>query len=153
MQTVKWLQVLLFNINNSIQHYSFICTQSNGSKYSKVSWTIQLNISHLFSRSLNVMCAIDRTLSGATTPGSNDNEEVFHIPRNRASQSDCLVSYPRHSLEVGSYSSARMQSVYSTGPADLTRPLQVRVHLGVMVIKDYSILLKAPGIEPHHLIV
>ena len=33
---MKWLQVLLFNTNHSIQHYSFICTQSNGSKYCSV---------------------------------------------------------------------------------------------------------------------
>ena len=33
LQTVKWLQVLLFNTNYSIQHYSFICTQPNGYKY------------------------------------------------------------------------------------------------------------------------
>ena len=29
----KWFQVLLFNTNYSIQHYSFIYIQSNGSKY------------------------------------------------------------------------------------------------------------------------
>ena len=33
LYTVKWLQVLLFNTNNSIQYYSFICTQLNSSKY------------------------------------------------------------------------------------------------------------------------
>ena len=33
LQTVKWLQVLLFNTNYLIQHYSFICTQSNDSEY------------------------------------------------------------------------------------------------------------------------
>ena len=66
---------------------------------------------------------IDRTLSGATTlgqsgPGSDDNEGVLHIPQNSSitgtSPSDCLVSHP----ENLSYSSAEMQSVYSTGPAD-----------------------------------
>ena len=36
----------------------------------------------------------------------------------RASPSDCLVSYPGHSLEE-SYSSAEMQSGYFTAPADL----------------------------------
>ena len=46
---MKWLQVLLFNINYSSQYYSFDCTQSNGSKYYNVSLTIQLNISHLFT--------------------------------------------------------------------------------------------------------
>ena len=34
------------------------------------------------------------------------------------SPSDCLVSYPGHSLGGESYSSAEKQSVYSTTPAD-----------------------------------
>ena len=45
---------------------------------------------------------IDRTLLRATTPG---NEMVLHIPQSssitRASLTDCLVSYPGHSLRVG----------------------------------------------------
>ena len=66
--------------------------------------------------------AIDKTLSGATTPGqsgpgSNVNEEVLCIPESssitRASPSDCLVLYLEHSLGE-SYSFAEMQSVYST---------------------------------------
>ena len=72
---------------------------------------------------------IDRALSGATTPGqsgpgSDDNEGVLHIPQSSSiagtSPSDCLVSYPGHSLGgVGSYPSAEKQSVYSTAfPAD-----------------------------------
>ena len=36
-----WFQVLLFNITFSIQHYSFICTQTNGSKYCNVIPIIQ----------------------------------------------------------------------------------------------------------------
>ena len=49
LHTVKWFQILLFNTYNSIQYYLFVCTQLNGSKYSYVSLTIQLNISHLFT--------------------------------------------------------------------------------------------------------
>ena len=46
---------------------------------------------------------IDRTLSGATTPGesgpgSYGNEGVLPSSRTGASQSDGLVSYPGHSL-------------------------------------------------------
>ena len=52
--------MILFNINYwfahsevvtiiAIQHYWFISTQSNGSKYSYVLQTIQLDISHLFT--------------------------------------------------------------------------------------------------------
>ena len=33
LHAVKWFQVLLFNIDITIQHYSFICAQSNGFKY------------------------------------------------------------------------------------------------------------------------
>ena len=47
LHTVKWLQVLIFNINYCIEHFSFIYTQLNGS-YCYVSLTIQLNISYLF---------------------------------------------------------------------------------------------------------
>ena len=71
---------------------------------------------------------IDRTLSGITTlgqsaPGSDGNEGVFHIPQSSSvtetSPSDYLVSYLGHSLEEP-YSSAEIQSVYSTAPADWT---------------------------------
>ena len=50
-----------------------------------------------------VLFNIDRALSGATIPGqsgpgSNNNEEVLHIPQRSSitgtSPSDCLVSYP-----------------------------------------------------------
>ena len=50
---------------------------------------------------------MDRALSGATTlgqsgPGSDGNEGVFRIPQNSSTAgtlpSDCLVSYPGHSL-------------------------------------------------------
>ena len=63
---------------------------------------------------------IDGTLSSATTPGqsrpgSDSNERVFHIPQNSsitgASLSECLVSYPGHSLK-------EMLSVYFIAPAD-----------------------------------
>ena len=49
---------------------------------------------------------MDRTLSGATTPGqsepgSNGNKGVLHIPQSSSitgnSPSDCLVSYLGHS--------------------------------------------------------
>ena len=68
----------------------------------------------------------DWTLSGPTTPdqsgpGSNSNEEVLHIPQSSiitvASPSDCLASYPEYSLGE-SYSSAKIQLVYSVVPAD-----------------------------------
>ena len=75
----------------------------------------------------------DRTLSGATNyglsgPGSDSNEEVLHIPQSssiaEASPSDCLESYPGHSLRE-SYPSAVMQSVYSTASADWVQERRV----------------------------
>ena len=53
-------------------------------------------------------------------PGSDGNEEVLCIPQSagitKASPSDCLVSYPGHSLGGGVYSSAEMQLIFSTAP-------------------------------------
>ena len=63
---------------------------------------------------------IDRTLSGATTQGqsgteSDGKEGVPRIPQISsifgASPSDCLVSYPGHSVGE-SYLSAEMQLVF-----------------------------------------
>ena len=55
-------------------------------------------------------------------PASDANEGVRCIPQSSsitgASPSDCLVSYPGHSLEQ-SYPSAEMQSMYFAAPADL----------------------------------
>ena len=78
--------------------------------------TIQFSISTLFSS----IWSLDRILSGATNPalsepGSDGNKGVLCITG--ASSSDCLVSYPRHSLEE-SYLSVEIQSVYSVTPAN-----------------------------------
>ena len=80
-----------------ILNNNFVCTQLNGFKYSK--W---LNGS---------ICSTHGTPKGTTTlsqsePGSNENEEVLHIPqssRTRASSSDGLVSYQGYSLWGGTY--------------------------------------------------
>ena len=80
------------------------------------------------------------TLSSATTqgqsaPGSDGNERELCIPQSssitEASPSDCLVSYPRHSLGE-SYLSADIQSVYSTVPADWA--------INVLVPKSVSLI-------------
>ena len=66
------------------------------------------------------------TLSGATNlgqsePESDGNEGKLDIPQSSSitgvSPSDGLVSYQERSLEK-SYPSAKMQSVYSTAPAN-----------------------------------
>ena len=70
---------------------------------------------------------MDRTLSGATIPdqsglGSDGNEGVLRIPQSSSitgsSLSDCLVSYPGHSLVGVSYPSSGMKSLYSAATAD-----------------------------------
>ena len=57
----------------------------------------------------------------ASVPGSNGNDGVLHLPPNSSitgtSLSDCLVSYPGHSLGW-SYPSAERQKVYFTAPAN-----------------------------------
>ena len=84
---------------------------------------IQFSISTQFSSNQPK----DRALSGATTPGqsrpgSDGNEGVHRIRQSPSitvtSPSDCLVSYPGHSLGE-SYPTAEMQSVYSTALARL----------------------------------
>ena len=83
--------------------------------------TIQFSISTQFSS----IWPIDRTLSGATTPGqsepgSDGNERItqsFSITL--ALPSDSSVSYLGHSLAQGwFYPSAEKQSVYSIAPTD-----------------------------------
>ena len=85
--------------------------------------TIQFRICSQFSS----IWHIDRTLSGASTPGqsgprSDGNEGVLCILQSteitEASPSDCLVSYPGHSVGE-SYLSAKNQSVYSIDSAQI----------------------------------
>ena len=89
--------------------------------------TIQFSISTQFSS----VSPLDMNLSVATTlgqsgPGCKGIEGVLHKGNKgvtqsssiiRPSSSDCLVSYPGHSLEE-SYLSAETQLVYSTDPGD-----------------------------------
>ena len=62
------------------------------------------------------------TTPGKSRPESYGNERLLHIPQNSsvtgASPSDCLVSYPGHTVGLRDYPSAEMQLVCSTAPAD-----------------------------------
>ena len=84
--------------------------------------TIQFYISTQFSS----IWSIDRIRSGATTPGKSGpdnggNEEVLCILQSSSitgpSPSDCLMSYPGHSVRV-SYPSTEKELVYSTALTD-----------------------------------
>ena len=128
---------------------------------------------------------IYKTLSDASTLGqsglgSDKNEGVLCISQSSSITGtlllDCLVSYPGHLL-VESYPSTKMQSVYSTTPADWANLIWIiqiniykhfykmesyrwdpnwyfysrfRVDLGVMAMKIYSTFPKAPGVELQH---
>ena len=50
LHTFKQFQVLLFNTNNYLPHYLFVCTQFNGFKHCNVIQAIQFN-SHLLAHS------------------------------------------------------------------------------------------------------
>ena len=61
------------------------------------------------------MGTIQVTYTGHSGPGKNGNNGVLYITQSSSitgvSPSDCLVSYTGHTLGMGSYSSAEMQSV------------------------------------------
>ena len=110
--------------------------------------------------------AIDETLSGATTPdlsrpGNDGSEEVLRIPQSSSitgvSPSNCLVSYPGHSLG-DSYPSAEIQLVYSIAPSDWARGPGSNGNKGVLHTPQisrieshyklqFSIILRAPFFE------
>ena len=126
------ITMLLFNSNCSIQHYFFICTQLNCFPYYYVSLTTQLNISHLFSQTLNIKqlyLTNSWNLSDATTPGHSGsgrdcNEWVLCIPQSSsmttASLLDCLMLYLGHLLVwVFSLSRDAVGVFYSPTPSRL----------------------------------
>ena len=126
LRTVKWFQVLLCITNHSIKPQLFLYTQLNDQKV--LFLTIQFSMITLDVKQFYL--PIDRTLSGATTPGqsgpgSEDNEGALRILQSSSitgeSLSNCLMSSRGHSFgEVGSHPSVEIQSVYSTAPARLS---------------------------------
>ena len=104
---MKWLQVLLFNTNNSIQHYSFVCTQLKGSKYCYVSLAIQLNINYLFTHTVKWSNSVilnnlikQKSFLCTQFKCQTARKEYSALSKSssiaEASPSDCLVSYPVH---------------------------------------------------------
>ena len=99
-------------------------------------WLIWYNSHNLTSVIyLRTVWPIDKTLSGATTPGqsrpgNNGNGGVLHIlqiSKAGASTSDGLMSYIGHSFGGKSYFSANMQLVHSTAPADWASELRINM--------------------------
>ena len=58
LDKVQRFQEMLFDINNSIYYYSFVCMQLNISKYWCISLKNQLNVSHWFIHSLMINSSI-----------------------------------------------------------------------------------------------
>ena len=93
--------------------------------------TIQFSICHLFAHILNSQSSIGgkdrahqelppRVREDLRAMATTKHSMFLRAPLTGASPSDCLMSYPKHSLEE-SYSFADMQSVYFTVPADWAR--------------------------------
>ena len=94
---------------------------------------------------------IDRTLSGATTPGqsgtwSNSNEEVLCVPQSSSitevSRSVCLVSYLGHSLGE-SHLSAEMLSIYSTATDKIIAQTGFFIHSKVTSVEEWKLCIQA----------
>ena len=118
---VKLFKLIQFSIS-----IDFVYTQLNVKTvlFQKIQFSISMQFSSIWP--------IDRILSCATTPSQSGprkdgSEGVLCIPQSSSitgtSPSDCLMSYPEHSLGE-SYPSAEKQLVYSIAPADWARRLE-----------------------------
>ena len=114
--------------NNSIKHQLFVFIHLKDQTV--LLQTIRFSISHLFTLYLNVklywnltISPIDKTLSGATTPGqsvwgSDGNERVLCFSRAGYLPLDGSVSYPGHSLGGGVFILCRdAEAIESTASA------------------------------------
>ena len=70
-------------------------------------------------------------------------KEVLRITQSSritaTSPSDCLISYPRHWLGGGSYSSGEKQSVYSTAPADWSLKEDISWKVNKIVQREFEL--------------
>ena len=125
-------KVLFQTIRFSISKQFFVYTESN---------VIIIISCFRISTQFSSTWLIDRTLSGATTPGlswpgSNGNEGVLCIPQSSRphywSLTIILFSVISRTL-IGreSYSSSEMQSVYSAAPADRVKMIDFKVTIPI----------------------
>ena len=119
-QVIQFSQILLIQTIQFSISVVFVNTQLNVKTV--LFWTIQFSINTHFSS----IWPIDRLYQvlphrARVDLGAMVNKGRSAFPKApvllEASPSDCLVSYPGHSLERF-YPSAEMQSVYFTAPAD-----------------------------------
>ena len=158
MQTVKWLQVLLFN-TNFIQLNWFIWTQSNGSKYCYVipilqsTYTLKKFQVLLFStnNSIQHYSFICTQLNGSKYWYVSITIQFKSFVY---TQLIVKISISNNSIQHKSF--VCMQFEYQTVLFDpliepyQVLPLWVRVDQGVMAMKRYSIFPKDSGLEPHN---
>ena len=107
--------IILFNINHLFADNDVVIS------IAKTKLVIHL---HTGKWSNSSIWPIYRTLSGAIIPGQRAMAMkgwVLHITG--ASPSDCLASYPEHSLEGVLPTSTEIQSVYSIVPAYWAQPV------------------------------
>ena len=133
---MKWLQVLLFNTNYSLQHNSFICIQSNCFKYCYVLLIIQFR----------------QTVKEFQILLFNTNNFIQYyafICTLLDCSMYCYVSLPIVCIEFKCQIIRLDQMIR---PYQVL-PLRVRVDLEVMAMKGYATFSKVLGLEPNHQIV
>ena len=126
------IQTIQFSISRVFVHTQlnvktvlFQTIQFNASTVSMSKTVLFQTIQFCISTQFSSIWPIDRTLSSAITlgqsgPGSDDSEGLFHIPQSSSitgtSPSDCLVSYPGHSLWGGGITTLQRCSRYILQP-------------------------------------
>ena len=150
LQTVKWVQVFLFNCNYFIHHYSFICTQSNGSKYFYVISIIQFRHT---AKEFQVLLF-----------NTNNSSQHYSFICTHVNGSKYCYNSIRHQLFVYEQLNAltvlfltirfnihhwfshclNVKQIYLTHSTYQILPLWVRVDLGMAAIIGYSTFPKAP---------
>ena len=103
------VNTVLMSKNSSISNNSVKHKHAVKIKYGLIAKNVSISSNSVYSIhfSINMLLVLFRALSGATTPGqsgpeSDGNEGVLRIPQSSStagtSPSDCLVSFPGHSL-------------------------------------------------------
>ena len=133
------LQVLLPNIN-SIQHLSFICSKSYGSRYCYV--VLIIKFKHTVKKFQVFLFSTNNSIRRCSfvciqLNGSKDSYISLTIQLVRK-----LFVYTQLKCQTSLFDPL-------IGPYTML-PLRVRVNLGTKAMKEYSALPKASELEPHH---
>ena len=140
MKAVKWLQELLFNTNYSIENYSYIWTQSNGSKYFYVIPIIQFT--HTVKEFQVLLCITNNSIK---------HQSFFYT---QLHDQTVLLLTIQFSMSFGC-TQFKCQTVLFDRliePYQVLR-LQARVDLGAMAMKGYFAFSKASRLKSYYQIV